>query len=281
MNSYSSSKSKSRILLTILLGIGALTMVVPFGWMLSTSFDWNAILNLSFPPRLFPEIPSFKAYYMAFTMVSMLRYLLNSFIIAAGVIAVSLLSALSAGYALSKIRFKGYNVLLIIALSTMMVPFEVTMIPQFFLFNKLGLINNYLAFFLPAVTYVFGTFFIKQYMDTIPDSFRESAIIDGANELQIAFKIFVPLCGPLVFTLVVLVFIGSWNDFLWPLIVLTDPNLYTVQLGVSMFTYNQGLNNMPAVDMAVAIVSSIPVLLIYMFFQKYIVESISMSGLKQ
>ncbi len=274
-------KRFAQIALWIILSLGATTMLLPFWWMLSTSFDQDAILDVPFPPRFIPGRFTIDTYKMTFTNVPMFKYIFNSLIIAAGVIAISILSALTAGYALSKIRFKGHRQILILALSTMMVPFEVTMIPQFFLFNKLGLINNYLAFYLPAVNYVFGTFFVKQYMDTIPDSLREAALIDGANDFYISFKIYFPLCGPMISTLLILLFLGSWNDFLWPLIVLTDANLYTIQVGVAMFTYNQGVNTMPAIRMATTMASILPVLIVYLFLQRYIVESIALTGIKQ
>jgi len=167
------------------------------------------------------------------------------------------------------------------ALATLMVPFEVTMVPTFFLFKTLNLTNSYLAFYLPAINYVFGTFFAKQYFDTIPSSFRESALIDGANDFTICLRIYIPLCGALAATLVVLQFLGVWNDFLWPLIILNSPAKYTVQVGVAMFTWDRGMQQMPAIRMASSCIVIIPVLILYLFLQRYIVESIALSGIKQ
>ena len=168
-----------------------------------------------------------------------------------------------------------------IALSTMMVPGEVTMTSRYFLFNRLGLTDSYWAFWLPTVAYMFGTYFTKQYMDSIPDSLRESALLDGAGELRIAFQIYMPLCGALIATLTILLFLGAWNDFLWPLIILSSPQKYTLQLGIAMFSYNQGLNQMPAIRMATTVIAIIPILILYLFLQRYIVESIALSGVKQ
>ncbi|HBG76626.1 MAG TPA: ABC transporter permease, partial [Clostridiales bacterium] len=220
-------------------------------------------------------------YRLAFTNVSMLKYMFNSLLVAVGTILISLLSAIMSGYALSKINFKGRNVILLLALSTMMIPGEVTMTSRFFLFDKLGLADSYWAFWLPASAYVFGTFFAKQYIDSIPDSLRESALIDGAGELRIAFQIYMPLCGALIATLTILLFLGSWNDFLWPLIILSSPEKYTLQLGIALFSYNQGLNEMPAIRMATTVICIIPILILYLFLQRYIVESIALTGLKQ
>ncbi|MFU0799048.1 MAG: carbohydrate ABC transporter permease [Xylanivirga thermophila] len=275
------SKRTSSIIIFIILALGSLTMIIPFFWMITTSFDWDAVMNVPFPPRFWPAKPSIKPYQMTFMNVPMGRYLLNSFVVAVGVIIVSCLSALLAGYSLSKIKFKGSGVVLVLALSTMMIPFEVTMIPQYLLFDKLNLKNTYWAFYLPAVNYAFGTFLCKQYMDSLPESLREAALIDGAGEFTIFTKIYVPLCGAIIATMVILQFLGVWNDLLWPLLILSDTQKYTVQIGIAMFTYNQGINQMPAIRMASATISLLPVLILYLFLQRYIVESIALTGLKQ
>ena len=266
------------------LAIGSLTMIIPFWWMISTAFDAAAMFDLVMPPVFWPREFTTNAFYMAFNNVPMMRFMLNTFIVAAGNITISILSAIMAGYALSKIRFKGATVVLIIALSTLMVPPEVMMVPRFFLFHRLGLVNSYLAFWLPAAAYAFGTFFAKQYMDSIPDSLRESARIDGAGELRIALQIYMPLCGALIATLVVLIFLGTWNDFMWPMIILTSPSRYTLQLGIAMFSMAQGGAQsaaLPAIRLAITTVSIIPVLIMYLCLQRFIVESIALSGVKQ
>lgn len=270
--------------LVVILGIGSLTMIIPFWWMVSTSLDMSAMFNMIMPPRFWPAEPSLNAYRMAFINVPMLRYMFNTFLVAAGNIIVSVLSAVCAGYALSKIKFKGRTVILMIALSTLMVPSEVMMVPRFYLFQRLGLVDNYFAFWLPAAAYAFGTFFVKQYMDSIPDSLRESARLDGASDFRIALQIYMPLCGALIATLIVLQFLGTWNDFMWPMIILSNPSRYTLQLGMAMFSMNQGgvsSIQLPAVRLAITSVSIIPVLIVYLFLQRYIVASIALSGVKQ
>ena len=279
--SQTTGKRVTQLVLWIMLGLIGVTMVLPFVWMISASFDETMILDLSYPPTLLPKEMSLRPYEMMFQNIPMVRYMLNSFAVAVGVVFVSVLSSLSAGYALSKIEFRGRKFVLMLSLATMMVPIEVTMIPQFFLFNQLKLINTYWAFYLPALVYVFGAFFAKQYFDTISGSFRESALLDGASELRIAFAIYVPLCTPLIATLVVLSFLNSWNDFLWPLIAITKGDKYTVQVGMSMFVYQRGERQMPALRMASTVISILPVLAIYLFLQRYIVESIALSGIKQ
>lgn len=259
----------------------SLIMVIPFIWMISTSLDWDAVADIPFPPRLWPLEPTIKTYQLAFTNVPLLRYITNSMLVAVFVILISTVSALASGYALSKIRFRGASFVLILALSTMMIPFETTMIPLYKLFNTLNLIDSYWAFYLPAIVYGFGTFLAKQFMDQLPYSLREAAIVDGASEFTTFTRIFLPLCGPIIATMVILHFLGVWNDFLWPLLVLHDPDNYTVQIGMAMFTYNKGEGDYIALIMAATTISLVPILALYLFLQRYIIESIALSGIKQ
>ncbi|MGN7357251.1 carbohydrate ABC transporter permease [Paenibacillus sp. SAF-054] len=268
-------------LLTIVLFLGSFVMIVPFLWMLVTSFDWAARLHITFPPRLWPEEPSIRTFEVAFTSIKMLRYITNSIVVSVGVIVISALSALLSGYALSKLRFKGSNIVLLLALSTMMIPFEMTMIPQYLLFSKLGLVDNYLAFYLPALNYAFGTFLAKAFFDQLPTTLREAAILDGAKEVSVFSRVYLPLCTPIIATMVILLFLGVWNDMLWPLLILKKATKYTIQIGLAMFTYNNGIDKQPSIIMAATTVSLIPVVVVYMFLQRYIIESIALSGIKQ
>ena len=281
---YKKRKMMAQAAIAIFLALGSVVMIIPFLWMISTAFDMDAMYDIVFPPRFWPSEPSLQPFRIAFTNVPMIRYIFNTLLVAVGNISASIFSAICAGYALSKIRFKGSAVVLVLALSTLMIPGEVTIVPRFFLFMKLGLVNSYLAFWLPAFAAVMGTFFTRQYMVSIPDSLRESARLDGAGELRIALQIYMPLCGALIATLAVLQFLGVWNDFLWPMIILVSPSRYTLQLGIAMFSMNQGgvgAVSMPAIRMACTAVSIIPVLILYLFLQRFIVESIALSGVKQ
>jgi len=273
--------SLNQWILTIVLSLGSFVMIVPFLWMLVTSFDWAARLHINFPPRLWPEEPSIKTFEVAFTSIKMFRYISNSILVSVGVIIVSALSALLSGYALSKLRFKGANIVLLLALSTMMIPFEMTMIPQYLLFSKMGLVDNYLAFYLPALNYAFGTFLAKAFFDQLPTTLREAAILDGAKEVSVFGRVYLPLCTPIIATMVILLFLGVWNDMLWPLLILKKATKYTIQIGLAMFTYNNGIDKQPSIIMAATTVSLIPVVVVYMFLQRYIIESIALSGIKQ
>lgn len=268
------------ILLIIVLLLGSLIMIVPFLWMVLTSFDWQARLNIPFPPRFWPEEFSLRTYTLAFTNIPMLKYIVNSLIISLGVIIISLTSALFSGYAISKLKFKGSSIVLVLALSTMMIPFEMTMIPQYLLFDKINLLDTYWAFYLPALNFAFGTFLAKSFIDQLPNTLREAGIIDGANEFLVFLKIYLPLCIPILATMVILQFLAVWNDLLWPLLALQTPDKYTIQLGLAMFSYNKDLP-LPSVIMAATTVSLLPVIVTYLFLQRYIVESIALSGMKQ
>jgi multiple sugar transport system permease protein len=282
MNKRSLNRSKviSDWILTSVLLIGSLVMIIPFIWMVFTSFDWAARLKIPFPPRFWPEEFSIRTYQMAFTNIPMLKYMINSLIVSVGVILFSLTSALLSGYAISKLKFKGANIVLLLALSTMMIPFEMTMIPQYLMFAEFKLLDTYWSFFLPALNYAFGTFLAKSFIDQLPGSLREAAIIDGASEFTVFIKIYLPLCIPILATMIILQFLAVWNDLLWPLLALKTPDKYTIQLGLAMFSYNKDLP-LPSVIMAATTVSLIPVVVLYLFLQRYIVESIALSGIKQ
>ncbi|MBP1895915.1 carbohydrate ABC transporter permease [Paenibacillus lactis] len=273
--------SINQLILTIVLFAGSFIMIIPFLWMLITSFDWAARLNITFPPKIWPEEPSIRTFEVAFTNIKMFLYIGNSTLVSAGVILISSLSALLSGYALSKLRFKGANIVLLLALSTMMIPFEMTMIPQYLLFSELGLVDNYLAFYLPAMNYAFGTFLAKAFFDQLPSSLREAAVLDGAKEFTVFSRVYLPLCTPIIATMVILLFLGVWNDMLWPLLILKSASKYTIQIGLAMFTYNNGINQQPSIIMAATTASLIPVIAVYLFLQRYIIESIALSGIKQ
>lgn len=280
VKSMKKTRKAGHLLLTGILLAGSFVMIIPFIWMVLTSFDWSARLNIPFPPRFWPEDFSIRTYTLAFTNIPMFKYILNSLLISTGVIVVSLTSALLSGYAISKLKFKGSHIVLILALSTMMIPFEMTMIPQYLLFGKLNLLDTYWAFYLPALNFAFGTFLAKAFIDQIPSSLREAGIIDGASEFLVFIKIYLPLCIPILATMVILQFLAVWNDLLWPLLALKTPDKYTIQLGLAMFSYNKALP-LPSVIMAATTVSLLPVIVTYLFLQRYIVESIALSGIKQ
>lgn len=279
--SYAKSRLVGKIVLFLVLCLFALILFIPLYWMVQTSFDNSCLIDAPFPPRWFPKEPSLNPYVQIFKQLPLISYLMNTFIVAIGVILVSGGSAILASYALSKIKFKGSGVVLMMTMSVLMIPFELIMIPLYTFFHQVGLNNTYWCMWLPGLVYTFGTFFGKQYLDGIPDALREAAMIDGAGELRTFGQIYVPLMGSIIATIIVLLFLGAWNDLMWPMIALTSRAKWTVQIGLATFSSAQGSVPSPALRMAGACVSLIPVLTIYLFLQRYIQESIALSGIKQ
>lgn len=269
-----------QVIINVLLAGGSILVVIPFIWMIGTSLDMTANIQLPFPPRFFPPDPTIRNYQIGFINVPMTRYYYNTIIITVFAVILGTLSSLFAGYAFSKIHFKFKRALFMLFLATIMIPFEMTAIPMWRMFRAMGLLNTHMAVILPYISYVLGTFLAKQYFDTMPNALKESAFIDGASEYGIFWRIFFPIAKPIVATLAILLFIGSWNSFLWPLIVMTNQRMYTIQIGIALFTANAD-NLYPGVVMALAVVAVIPVVIMFLFFQRYIVESVALTGMKQ
>jgi len=271
----------SNVVVYALLILIAALAVIPLWWMISTSLDRQAVARLPFPPRFWPEEFSTWGYYVTLRNMNILRYYVNTFIVAGGTILASLTTSMLAAYSFSKLRFKGYKICMMLIVCVLMVPTEVIMIPQYLIFVTLGLTDSYWALWLPGLCFVFGTFFGKKYMDSIPDSLREAAKIDGAGEFYIFSRIFLPLCKAIIATLSILLFLFAWNDLLWPMLILRTNSLHTIQIGLSVMTSDILQGFLPASHLAATLLSVVPVFIIYMILQRYIVASISMSGVKQ
>ncbi|GIO44396.1 carbohydrate ABC transporter permease [Paenibacillus apis] len=266
------------LLFLLLLGLGVL-MVYPFLWMISVSLERTSNIAVPFPPRLIPEQFSLFNYKLVFENGALFKTYANSSIIALFSVLLSVSSALLAGYAFSKGEFRGKKLLFFAVLATMMIPFEARLIPMFSMFNDLGMINTKYPLIFPAIINALGIVLVKQYFDRLPEGLRESAKIDGANEFTIFFRIFAPLTGPITATLAILAFQDSWNSFLWPLVVINDQDMKTVPLFLSSFSSENGTRLM-GVTMATAAMSILPIILVFLFLQKYIIRSIALSGLK-
>jgi multiple sugar transport system permease protein len=264
--------------LFVILLIGTVAMIVPFIWMVSTSLSRNANIAMPRIPRLWPLDPSLFNYKVASTNLPIARYYLNSFIVAGTTTVGYLFFSSLSGYAFAKGRFFGKTVLFIMLLATMMIPFEVRMIPLYFLMSALHLNNTLAALILPFLSGGFGTFLMRQYMTTIPDDLVDAARVDGANEFVIFWKIVLPLCGPVLAALAVLTALWRWNDVLWPLLVISDRNLYTVTLGLAIAGRSQGI--FTGVALASAALAILPIILWYLLLQRYIIRGITLTGLK-
>ena len=264
------------ILLLFTVGI---IFIMPFVWMIVVSFERYANIQPPFPPSFVLKEPSLFNFKVVTENGAILTAYKNSFIIAVCTVAVNLAAVLTGGYALSKGKFHGKKAIFYIIMATMMIPFETRMIPMFQVFAKLGLTNNFLPLILPGLIDGFGVMLVKQFFDKLPDSLREAAQIDGASEFGIFCRVMVPLTGPIVATIVILKFMDSWNSFLWPLVILTGEKFKTVPIFISYFS-QEGGTRLAGSTMCVAFLGVIPVLIVFLSMQKYIIESIALSGVK-
>lgn len=278
---FSSKRRTDRLKQTIILlilGVGALIMIMPFEWMIATSFSRSANMAMPRIIRLFPADPSLFNYQIAVTNLPLARLYLNSFIVTAVTTIGYLFFSAITGYAFAKGQFVGKGILFIIILMTLMIPFEVRMIPLYFLIKDLGLRNTLPALILPFLAGGFGVFLMRQYISTIPNDLVDAARVDGANEFMIFWRVVLPLCGPPLAALAVLSVLWRWNDLIWPLLAISDRNMYTVTLGLAVAGRSQGTYTGSA--LANAAIAIIPVVIVYLLLQRYIIKGIAMTGLK-
>lgn len=262
-------------LVLIVIGI---TMLIPFVWMLSTSLK-NLATAQVYPPRWIPDPPLWSNYHDVMTKVPFGLFIYNSFkITVLGVIG-QVLTCSTAAYALARLRFWGRNLLFITLLATLMIPYQVVMIPQFLIFKSLGWVNTHLALIVPFwLGGAFGTFLLRQFFLALPDELADAAKVDGCNPFQTYWRIYMPLSKPALATLAVFTFMGRWNDLLGPLIYLNRPEMMTVTAGLSYFQ-GQYYADMPLL-MAGSIISLIPTLVLFALTQRYFVQGVVLSGLK-
>lgn len=276
--SYRSVSLLKQVIILLVLAIGAILMIMPFEWMIATSLSRSANVAMPRILRLFPTDPSWFNYQVAATNLPLVRMYANSFIVAAGTtIGYLFLSAIT-GYAFAKGQFVGKSVLFLVILMTLMIPFEVRMIPLYFLIKDLNLRNTLVALILPFLAGGFGVFLMRQYISTIPDDLVDAARVDGASEFTIFWRIILPLCGPPLAALAVLSALWRWNDLIWPLLAISDRNLYTVTLGLAVAGRSQGTYTGTA--LANAALAIIPIAIVYLLLQRYIIRGIAMTGLK-
>lgn len=261
-------------LFSILLAIAA---IIPFLWMISTSLKSRGAL-MSIPIEWIPKEPSLVAYAKVFGKFHFFRTIGNSLLISVSYTLITLLSASMAAFAFAKMRFPFGNGIFKVYLATMMIPTQVTMIPLFVIMNKMGLINTYSSVILPSIFRPFAIFLLVQQIKTIPNGFVEAARIDGANLFQIYRKVLLPLCAPALATLAVTTFMESWNDYLWPLLMLTDSAKTTLPIALS--TLNGQYATEYNVLMAGSLISMIPIIITYICAQKYFKNGLMDGGIK-
>jgi multiple sugar transport system permease protein len=262
-----------------ILPLAALTflIILPIIWMLSTSFQSGEkmyqLVTEWIPTVLHPE-----NYPNALSREAFPSFFLNSFIVSASVMIGNLVFCTLAGYGLAKYRFRGDKILLLLILSTLMLPLEVTLVPTFLVIRKLNWLNTYQGIFAPLLIDAFGIFLMRQFMLRIPTDYIEAARIDGAGEFRIFWKIILPQCKPAIATMAIFSFRDSWDQFIWPLVVVSLNEYRTYPLGLVRFGEDYG--NPPTEQMAIAVLATIPVFLIFWILQRSLRTGFTMSGLK-
>jgi len=258
-------------------------LIFPFVWLVATSLETPAEA-LHFPPILIPHTIRFANYSDALASAPFARFMVNSAVVAVATVLCNLVLCTLAGYAFARFRFLGRTALFAVIMATLMVPFQVTMIPQFIITKWLGVhvlagvgINHIGALILPNAATAFGIFFLRQFFRTLPLEYEESARVDGASRLTVLAKIVLPLAAPPLATLAALTFLDSWNNFLWPLIAITSTNQMTLPLGLATF---QGAHSTEwTLLMAGNVMSLIPMLIVFFVAQRYFVRSVAATGL--
>lgn len=254
-------------------------MLFPFFWMVVSSLKTPEELG-ALPPVWWPDAPSITPYLEIFRVMSFDKAILNSLIVTIGSTASVLFTSILAGYIFAKHQFRGKNLIFIIVLSTMMVPQFVLVVPLYHMINAWGLVNSYLALILPNMANAFGIFLMRQFIMGIPDDLLEAARIDGASEWKILWTVVTPLLRPAASALILFAFVFNWNNFLWPLTVVQTPDMNTVVLALnSLRSYTSNIE-FANVVMAGATISILPSVLIFIWFQKFFIEGIAMTGIK-
>lgn len=261
----------------LLLTLGALAMIAPFLWMVSTGLKAPGSV-LTIPPQILPKEPTLASFRRVTEVVPLGRMFLNSVIVTGATVTAQLLTGSLAAYAFARMRWRGRDAVFMVYLATLMIPSQVTITPLFILMRQLDWINTYQGLILPGIVSAFGTFLLRQAMLNVPREYEEAAFLDGANHLQVYRGIVLPMIRPALATLAVLATMASWNDFLWPLFVTNDANLMTLPVGLSLL---QGEHTSDwNLIMAGAVVSVVPIILVFLAAQRTFINGMLQSGLK-
>lgn len=266
------------LLLHGLLLAGAAVTIAPLAWMISASLMPTGEAN-TFPPRLLPSAATLAHYRELFTRLDLGRAFGSSLLVAVLTTLLSLLLNSMAGYAFAKLRFRGRDRLFRILLAAMVIPTPVAMLPLFLLLRSMGLVNTYAGVVLPAAATILGVFLIYQFARGLPDDLIAAARLDGAGELTLYWRIVLPLLRPVLATLGIITFLATWNDFIWPLIVLSDERHYTLPVALASLVGEHALDT--ELMMAGSVLTVIPVLLLFLLLQKQYIEGITLGGLKE
>ena len=273
---------KRRLLVSVLqlmlLLLLALVVLMPLLWLVSTSLKGPSENIFSSPPALFPAEPSLNAYIRLFQDNPLTTYLLNSTIVSVLAVVANLLFCSLAAYPLARMRFAGRGLVLALVVATILIPFQVVMIPLYILMVQLGLRNTLLALIIPQAATAFGLYLLRQSFLAVPPELEEAARIDGCSKIGEWWNVMIPAARADLITLAMFVFIGTWSDFLWPLVILDDPQLYTLPLGLQQLSSSFSLDW--RVVAAGSVVSIVPVLLLFVLLQRFILPSASGDAVK-
>ena len=256
---------------------GSIITIFPLLWMVSASFMPTGEAMM-YPPRLLPSRVTFEHYRDLFTRLDLGRSFLNSSIVAIAVTSISLLVNSMAGYAFAKLRFGGRDKVFALLVGALVIPTQVGMLPLFLMLKSMGLVNTYMGVIIPGLASIFGIFLIRQFMLSIPEELLDAARIDGASEFQIYWSIVLPLAKPILVTLAIFTFMTSWNDFMWPLIVLIDDSRYTLPVSVASLVGEHVQDT--ELMMASSVITVLPVLILFLALQRYYIAGLMVGSVK-
>jgi putative chitobiose transport system permease protein len=271
-------KNQNRLLMYVPLVVIAVLTLFPLFWLISTALKSSTENIFQSPPQLLPSQPTIENFVNVWQTNPFGQYLFNSTFVALLTVCLNLIFCALAAYPLARLSFPGRDWIFIAIVCTIMIPFQIVMIPLYILTVQLGLRNTYLGIIFPSLASAFGIFLLRQAFISVPKEMEEAARMDGCSELGIWWYVMIPAIRPALVTLSIFVFIGSWSDFLWPLIVIQDENLYTLPLGVAKLAGTFSLNW--RLVAAGSVISIAPVLLLFLFLQRYIVPTETASGVK-
>ena len=256
--------------------LGSSLMLLPFLWMVSTSLKLPREI-FTFPPTWIPSEFAWSNYTKALTAMPFGRFYLNSLTVAIAVTLLTILTSALAAFAFARLRFRGRDTLFLIYLATLMIPFTVLLIPNFILIRQFNWYDSYQALILPPAFSAFATFLLRQYFRGIPQELDDAARMDGASSFRIWWQIIMPNSAPVIAALAIFVFLGNWNEFLWPLVVTNSPEMRTIPVGLSAF---QGQFNVRwELLMAAAVVAMLPIIVVYLFAQQWFIKGITITGM--
>ncbi|BDI23005.1 carbohydrate ABC transporter permease [Herbiconiux sp. L3-i23] len=275
----------------VVLIIGGVIFAAPFAWLISASFQTSGDI-FSWPPKWIPENPTFDGYISFFTETNAAQWFLNSTFVAGSVTFLQLFFNSLAAFVFAKRKFPGRDIIFILVLATMMVPPQVTMIPNYLILQHFplfggndllgqgghGMLDSYWGLILPGAVSAFGIFLLRQFMMGIPDELLDAARIDGASEFKVYLRIMLPLSRPVLAATAIFTFMSAWEDFLWPLIILSDESKFTAPLGLAMFVQKNQTDW--GLLLAGSVIATLPMVIIFIIFQRQFIQGIAMSGLK-